>query len=206
MITELWEGRGLDAIVAGVKTISRREADLLYDVIETVQPKRIIEFGTQRGCSARIMWEVCRFLDLSTQIITYDLADEVRREILGCTDVECRRGDLTYNVSALFDTERPDIVYLDAHARRLVFHVIAASSERRIPLVCHDVSPRLYRENAVRGWANDLCHWEMWHLVYVLGLPIEEVDSQEREFAIAGGTARVLADRFGLAVITWGGK
>lgn len=106
----------------GIHPYPLNEQMLMASVVAFVQPKIIIEWGTNVGKSARLFWEVKEALDLNCSIYTIDLMNPNHPEFSGAargkylsnTDVMQIVGDGVKTANKLLDgVSNPVLVYID---------------------------------------------------------------------------------------------
>ncbi len=125
------------------KSLSYENLAVWLAALQDIQPKSLVEFGTQSGCSSQILARMCRFLGLKTRIITINIVDELRHP---APDVEYIIEDFTGNMEAVWQRWSPELVFQDAHMYFMVKEQIELG--KKYPHTVHffhDVGFRLYQ-------------------------------------------------------------
>jgi hypothetical protein len=112
-------------------------------VLQDVQPKCIVEFGTQSGCSSTVIARLCRHLGIKTRIVTINIQNEVQYPD---PDVEYVIEDFTGKMNDVWERWNPDILFQDAHMYKLVKEQIEIGEKQRHTVhLFHDVGFRLFQ-------------------------------------------------------------
>lgn len=133
------------------KTLCFEEAFLMYLAVMQLQPKHVVEIGTQYGKSTRRILDILHFAGLKNcQMTCFDITDQVKFFSQDEATLEL------YDVTNDFKDHvllrlKPDLIYLDAHPYWLLFNVISEFIEWSIInssiLAIHDCSPLLYNSH-----------------------------------------------------------
>lgn len=125
------------------KSLSYENIAIWLAAIQAIQPKCIVELGTQTGCSSTIIARICRYLGLKTKIVTVNIVDELK---FPDPEVEYIYEDFTNKMEEIWTRWNPDILFQDAH----MYHMVKKQIEvgEKYPHTVHffhDVGFRLYQ-------------------------------------------------------------
>jgi acetyltransferase-like isoleucine patch superfamily enzyme len=126
------------------KSLSYENLAVWVAMLQSKRPKCILEFGTQTGCSSKIIARLCRRLGLETRIVTINVRDElIHRD----PHIEYVIDDLTDKMNVVWKRWDPDIIFQDAHMWHLIQNQITEGTRHRHTLhVFHDVGFRLFKK------------------------------------------------------------
>lgn len=144
----------------------------MCDTVETIRPDFIAEWGTNSGCSARILWECRRLLGLDTAIHTIELPDELQvlddqHPGVNCgmylpQGVTSHRGDGVTEALILYKRLQPErpLFFLDGdHSQVMVYREIALIDRmtQGAPMLIHDTNGA-GPGDAARKWASEFSY------------------------------------------------
>lgn len=121
------------------KTTCFEEAFIFFVLFSLIRPRRMVEIGTQYGQSTRRFLDIAGHLGLETEIVCYDVADELK--FVGHEEVRLVLQDVTGRAQEeIYQRWQPDIVFLDARPYHLIRDVVQAALEAPdgSVLVIHD--------------------------------------------------------------------
>lgn len=196
------------------KTLSFEEAFVLYVILGIVNPRVIVEIGTQHGKSTRRILDMKNLLGLNSSVVCVDQVDEVR--FFAPEEANL----IVQNVAGRFRQDillkyHPDLIFCDVHGYGLL-HEIVTQTLALAPdcvLVLHDCGRGLCNRQMTIGKDDPAVTsltgvWERHVLADVFGLadPLDEqldrcvVGSTGHSFRIfptTHGLGVLLSSRFG---------
>jgi hypothetical protein len=130
------------------KTLSFEEAFLLYLVTLLVQPRNLVEIGTQYGKSTRRIIDILHFAGMnSCKVLCFDIVDQV--QFFTPEEARLELHDVTKDFREyVLDKLKPELIFLDARPYPLLKNVIAEyldwTKTNPAILAIHDCSARLF--------------------------------------------------------------
>lgn len=165
------------------KTLTMPEVLFLAEYLEKKRPKRILEFGTQYGCSAFAFKKISDRFDLGIEVHSWDIHDQRKPEL---------KDAFTFHNEAfdyLFRIEKDDVLFLDAHDFNLTRNLMLHCLEGKNDFMCHDMSSDSF----------DIRRRE-WELP-LLGELIHPAVWTEDHYENKDLTVDKLVDKFGVAIV-----
>lgn len=135
---EFYEKSCLPMATQEVKTLTKKELGLVYEYMKRKKPEKILDIGTQTGCSAIAFSEISNALDLEAEVHSWDVLDCRYSAFVFLYNFH--QEDLTGIVSKTLEKYAPDFVYLDAHPFWLTFNFIDRCLYQKIDFLLHDIS------------------------------------------------------------------
>jgi len=199
----LFDRSDLPYVLKQAKTLSKEECRAIYNYFEEYKPKRILEFGTQYGCSTRVFIEISKWFGLDAEVHSWDINCQIRKDCVDRNSFTFHQEDITGKEKHIIDTFRPDLVFLDAHPYELTKNLMTVCIEKDINFMCHDVSVEIYERSKLRS--NNFTNknpsngteWELYLLKELISKDIINRDFFENDKIIV----ECVRDRFGLAII-----
>jgi len=189
------------------KTLSFEEAFLLYLAVLLLQPRSVVEIGTQYGKSTRRILDLLKFAGLEAcQVTCFDIKNQVKyfshdEAHLVIQDVS---NDFRFRV---LEQLEPGLIFLDAHPYRLLFNAVTEflnwSSTHSSILAIHDCSPLLYnpRMKINKGELDKITSqtgvWERHVLSEVFTIPNVSLD----DISTSTYRSKIFKTQHGLALI-----
>jgi predicted O-methyltransferase YrrM len=188
------------------KTLYLEEAFLVYLAAWQMQPKQVVEIGTQYGKSARRIVDMLKLLGLESQVTCFDVMDEI--QFVGHEDVELVLHDLTHDFSSrVLEQIAPTLIFLDARPYHLLQRVIRDfldwSKSHPAILAIHDCAPGLYNprmkisKNDPSAPNSQTGIWERHVLADIFSVPNSELDEVQTE----NHRLKIFGTLYGLALI-----
>lgn len=192
MFNKLYDNSGLASVLSKAKTLSKDECQALYMYMDKQRPKNIIEFGTQFGCSTRAFIEISKWLKYNIDLHSWDIRDSIRKDCVDKKDFTFHLEDMTGRESEIFNTYKPDFVFLDAHAYTLTRTLMVECLRRKINFAAHDTYlPAL---DEVRKLTNNFkdhskyVNWEVFLLGDLISKDLWRINDFENDFVIVKST------------------
>lgn len=134
----LFDSSELPKVLSKAKTLSKKECKAVYNYMERIRPKRMIELGTHFGCSTLAFRLMSDWLDLNMEIHSSDIVDCV--SVIPKTSFEFHLEDLTGRMKDTIYKYSPDFVFLDVHSFFLVLETMQECLMNKVDMLLHDVS------------------------------------------------------------------
>jgi len=166
------------------KTLTMPEVLFLAEYLEKKRPKRILEFGTQYGCSAFAFKKISDRFDLGIEVHSWDIHDQRKPELKDAFTFHCEN---FMNINFMIQDD--DVLFLDAHDYRLTSYLMHNCIDCKRDFMCHDVSSDSF----------DIRRRE-WELP-LLGELIHPAVWTEDHYENKDLTVDKLVDKFGVAIV-----
>jgi len=171
------------------RTLVKGECEALFEYMKQECPKTILEFGTKYGCSTRFFVEAKKWLNLDTNLHSWDIVDSVRPICVNKQDFNFHLEDMTGKEDEIFDKYDPDFLFLDGHAYSMTRRIMIECLKRKINFSAHDVyDGALVRAKKRTNNFSDFSvyvNWEIYLIGDLISKDLWEKQSYEDEFVRA---------------------
>ena len=199
---DLFDNSVLPETINKSKTVSKEECKNIYEYLKECNPKKILEFGTGAGISCTAFLTMSKWLNIELDFHTWDVKRPKKlMQYADRTKFVFHGDDVTGRETNVLDEHKPDLIFLDAHAYRLLNNIVSLCLERKINFMMHDVSDgNLQTIKASSGDFKNKDTYGAWE-PYVFGNLISEdiwtSDYYENDLL----TVNCIRDLYGLAIV-----